>query len=119
MPVDHRPGHRREWLTWGSVRIEGIVFKRLDAPYQPAVRGWRKYKTQETTEAIVGAVTGPLTAPGTLLLGRYDTGDHLRYVGRTTNLARTTAGAVAALLIPVASGHPWTGWTFSAGWVVL
>ncbi|MGW5330736.1 ATP-dependent DNA ligase [Streptomyces sp. NPDC004014] len=115
-PSTTDPDTVREWLTWGSVRIEGIVFKRLDAPYRPAVRGWRKYKTRETTEAIVGAVTGPLTAPGTLLLSRYDTGDHLRYVGRTTTLARTTAGAVAALLIPAVSGHPWTGWTFSAGW---
>ncbi|MFF8867863.1 ATP-dependent DNA ligase [Streptomyces sp. NPDC015139] len=105
-----------EWLTWGSVRIEGVVFKRLTDPYRPSVRGWRKYKTKETTEAIVGAVTRPPTAPRTLLLGRYDTEGRLRYVGRTATLARLTARATAALLTPAASGHPWTGWTFSAGW---
>ncbi|MFG2638890.1 ATP-dependent DNA ligase [Streptomyces sp. NPDC048362] len=106
----------REWLTWGSVRLEGVVFKRLTDPYRPAVRGWRKYKTRITTEAIVGAVTGPLTAPRTLLLGRYDTGGHLQYTGRTTTLAGTTARAAAALLTPAAGGHPWMGWTFPAGW---
>lgn len=115
-PSTTDPALIREWLTWGSVRIEGVVFKRLDSPYRPAVRGWRKYKTRETTEAIVGAVTGSLTAPGTLLLGRYDTDGCLHYVGRTTTLARTAVAAAAALLSPAGSGHPWTGWTFSAGW---
>jgi ATP-dependent DNA ligase len=42
----------REWLTWASVGMEGVVFKRLDEPYRPSVRGWQKYKTRETTEAV-------------------------------------------------------------------
>ncbi|MEV7076600.1 hypothetical protein [Streptomyces sp. NPDC093990] len=37
-------------------------------------------------------------------MGRYDTGGHLHYVGRTTALAAAAAD------------HPWTGWSFSAGW---
>jgi hypothetical protein len=36
------------------------------------------------------------------VLGRYDDEGRLQYVGRTTTLARR--------------GHPWTGWSFSAGW---
>ncbi|MEU9481803.1 hypothetical protein [Streptomyces sp. NPDC048191] len=56
VPVDHRPATVREWLTWGSVRIEGVVFKRLNDPYRPTNRGWRKYKTRETTEAIVDTI---------------------------------------------------------------
>ena len=73
-------------------------------------------QTRETIEAIVGAVTRPLTAPGTLLLGRYDTSGHLHSVGRTATLTRSTASAAAALLTPAAGSHPWTGSTFSAGW---
>ncbi|QKW48271.1 hypothetical protein [Streptomyces buecherae] len=73
----------RQWLTWSSVGMEGLVFKRLDEPYHPAVRSWRKFKTRETTEAVVGAVTGALSAPRTLLLGRYDDQGRLQYVGRT------------------------------------
>ncbi|MFD9984034.1 ATP-dependent DNA ligase [Streptomyces massasporeus] len=106
----------REWLTWASLGMEGIVLKRLDSPYQPAARGWLKYKVRETTEAIVGAVTGPLTSPRSLLLGRYDDQQRLQYIGRTTTLARATGNAIGSHLTPGEPGHPWTGWTFSAGW---
>ncbi len=33
-----------EWLTRASVGMEGVLFKRLDSVYEPAARGWRKYK---------------------------------------------------------------------------
>ncbi|MFF3488962.1 hypothetical protein ACFYXC_37760 [Streptomyces sp. NPDC002701] len=90
-----------------------MVFKRLDGVYRASARGWLKYKVRETTEAIVGAVGGPLTAPRTLLLGRYDTTGRLQYTGRTTTLPRTTA----ELLTPAdPAQHPWSGWSFSAGW---
>ncbi|WP_455755075.1 ATP-dependent DNA ligase [Streptomyces massasporeus] len=106
----------REWLTWGAVGMEGVVYKRLDGRYEPGVRGWLKYKVRETTEAIVGAVTGPVASPSGLLLGRYDDQQRLQYIGRTTTLARATGTAIAGHLTPGQPGHPWTGWTFSAGW---
>ncbi|WP_223733396.1 ATP-dependent DNA ligase [Streptomyces purpurogeneiscleroticus] len=79
----------RQWLSWSAVGIEGVVFKRQQQPYLPGKRagGWRKYGVREFTEAIVGAVTGFLRRPGTLLLGRFDAAGRLRYVGRTTQLA--------------------------------
>ncbi|MDQ1033153.1 hypothetical protein QF035_010735 [Streptomyces umbrinus] len=70
----------------------------------------------ETTEAIVGAVTGPPTAARTLLLGRYDTTSLFQYTGRTTVLPQAAGRTVAGLLTPAGAGHPWTGWSFSAGW---
>ncbi|MER6162728.1 ATP-dependent DNA ligase [Streptomyces sp. NPDC001868] len=106
----------REWLTWASVGMEGVVFKRLNDAYRPSVRSWQKYKIRETSEAIVGAITGSLAAPRTLLLGRYDGQGRLQYVGRTTTLAQAAGAAVAGLLAPGQRGHPWTGWSFSAGW---
>ncbi|WTJ96492.1 ATP-dependent DNA ligase [Streptomyces sp. NBC_01537] len=106
----------REWLTWASVGMEGVVFKRLDDAYRPSVRGWQKYKVRETSEAIVGAITGSLAVPRTLLLGRYDDGGRLQYVGHTTTLAQAAGAAVAGLLAAGRRGHPWTGWSFSAGW---
>ncbi|WP_286259140.1 hypothetical protein [Streptomyces graminofaciens] len=72
-----------------------MVFKRLDDAYRPSVRGWQKYKVRETSEAIVGAITGSLTVPRTLLLGRYDTEGRFQYVGRTTTLAQAAGAAVA------------------------
>ncbi|MEV7081922.1 hypothetical protein AB0N88_25840 [Streptomyces sp. NPDC093516] len=62
------------------------------------------------------AVTGPLASPRSLLLGRYDSAGRLQYGGRTTTLAQATGASVAGLLAPAGRGHPWTGWTFSAGW---
>ncbi|MFH9067540.1 ATP-dependent DNA ligase [Streptomyces coeruleorubidus] len=105
-----------EWLTWATVGMEGVVYKRLDSRYEPSVRGWRKYKVRETTEAIVGAVTGALTSPRSLLLGRYDERGRLQYTGRTTTLTETTSSTLAGLLAPARAGHPWAGWSFSAGW---
>ncbi|MFJ1975316.1 hypothetical protein ACIO93_42615 [Streptomyces sp. NPDC087903] len=75
-----------------------------------------KYKPRETTEAVVGAVTGTLTAPRTLLLGRYDDTGLLQYTGRTATLTQTASSAVGVLLAPAQRGHPWAGWSFSAGW---
>ncbi|MFD8268518.1 ATP-dependent DNA ligase [Streptomyces althioticus] len=107
-----------DWLAhWTAVGIEGVVFKRLRGTYEPGVRGgWKKYKVRHTEDAIVGACTGPAAAPRTLLLGRYDTAGRLRYIGRTTTLPQTAGRALAPLLAPARPGHPWTGWTFSAGW---
>jgi len=78
--------------------------------------GWQKYKVLETTEAIVGVVTGSLTAPRGLLLGRYDHDGRLQYTGRTTTLTRTASATVAGQLTEAQHGHPWPGWSFSAGW---
>ncbi|MFI9616893.1 ATP-dependent DNA ligase [Streptomyces sp. NPDC052023] len=32
----------REWPTWASVGMEGVVFKRLDGAYKQSARGWEK-----------------------------------------------------------------------------
>ncbi|MCX4618015.1 ATP dependent DNA ligase [Streptomyces albogriseolus] len=61
-------------------------------------------------------ITGSLAAPRTLLLGRYDDGGRLQYVGSTTTLFQAAGAAVAGLLTPGRPGHPWTGWSFSARW---
>ncbi|GAA2767632.1 ATP-dependent DNA ligase [Streptomyces paradoxus] len=115
-PSTTDPDTVKEWLTWAAVGIEGVVFKRLDGSYQQSVRGWLKYKTRETTEAIVGGVTGPLTSPRSLLLGRYDAQGRLQYTGRSTTLARAAGSTIAGHLTPAGPEHPWTGWSFSAGW---
>ncbi|MFE5219309.1 MULTISPECIES: ATP-dependent DNA ligase [unclassified Streptomyces] len=116
-PSTTDPATVREWLTsWTAVGLEGVVYKRLGGRYEPSVRGWRKHKARETEDAIVGAFTGSPTAPRTLLLGRYDTDGRLRYIGRSTTLPPTAGRTVAGLLTPAGNDHPWTGWTFSAGW---
>ncbi|MFF7951782.1 ATP-dependent DNA ligase [Streptomyces griseorubiginosus] len=116
-PSTTDPATAREWLTWASVGVEGLCFKRHDEPYRAGARTWTKDKVRMTADAIVGAVTGPAAAPRTLLLGRHDRAGRLRYTGRTTPLARAVSVDLGRLLTPAAGEpHPWTGRTFSAGW---
>ncbi|WP_327732963.1 hypothetical protein OG749_02890 [Streptomyces nojiriensis] len=53
----------REWLeSWTDVAgVEGILVKPLNGRYLPGYRGWTKIRRRDTTEAIVGAITGTLT----------------------------------------------------------
>ncbi|WP_405467189.1 ATP-dependent DNA ligase [Streptomyces canus] len=115
-PSTTDPQQAAAWLQWSSVGMEGLVFKRLDQIYVPGWRGWRKYRSRHSTEALIGAVTGTLAAPATALLGRFDAAGQLQYTGRTTVLNAAARRALARELQPGRPGHPWTGWTFSAGW---
>ncbi|MFI5490399.1 ATP-dependent DNA ligase [Micromonospora echinaurantiaca] len=105
-----------DWLTHWTVAtgIEGVVNKRTTGRYEPGRRGWCKYRTRITTEAIVGGVTGSIREPDTLLLGRFDRRGTLRYTGRTHPLNPTQRAELAAILSPVralprrgATVHPW------------
>ncbi|MDH6521949.1 ATP-dependent DNA ligase [Streptomyces sp. SAI-135] len=43
-PSTTSPETVAQWLTWGSVGMEGVLFKRLTDSYRPSARGWLKYK---------------------------------------------------------------------------
>ncbi|MER0443049.1 ATP-dependent DNA ligase [Streptomyces sp. Edi4] len=108
----------QEWLeTWTDVTgVEGLVAKRMNQRYQPGQRGWTKIRRRDTTEAIIGAITGTLTRPQLLVLGRYDEHGRLRTVGRTVPLRPDTAQQVAAHLEAAGPDHPWRGVKFSSAW---
>ncbi|MFE1521100.1 hypothetical protein ACFW9I_30385 [[Kitasatospora] papulosa] len=63
-----------------------MVAKSLTGLYRPGVRGWTKVRRRNTTEALIGGITGSLRRPQVLLLGRYDTTGRLRLVGKTAPL---------------------------------
>ena len=70
----------------------------------------QKVKSRETTEVVVGAVVGPMTAPTAFVAGLYDQAGTLRMVGRSTTLSRVQSRALAAVLTPAAAAavdHPW------------
>ncbi|MEO3756361.1 ATP-dependent DNA ligase [Streptomyces sp. B6B3] len=120
-PSTTDPAIARRWLEWAAVGVEGLVAKPLSAPYRPGTRGWRKYRVRHTTEAVIGAVTGSLTRPSSVLLGRLQDGGsggvgRLRYAGRTTTVNASLAEQLAAVLAPAGPGHPWQGVRFSVGW---
>ncbi|MFJ8159985.1 ATP-dependent DNA ligase [Streptomyces sp. NPDC096136] len=106
-----------QWLEeWSGTEtgLEGIVVKPMRQPYQPGCRGWYKLRRRDTTEALIGAVTGTLARPHLLLLGRHDSHGHLHPVGRTGPLRPEAARLVAGSLIPADEGHPWTGMRFTS-----
>lgn len=115
-PSTTDPAVAAEMLRWSAAGLEGLMFKRLEQPYRGGVRAWQKYRVRHSTEAVVGAVTGALASPTTALLGRFDSAGRLHYAGRTTVLNPAARTALAADPRPGQSGHPWTGWSFSAGW---
>jgi len=65
--------------------LEGIIAKRLDAPYRGTrTDTWRKIKSQLRQEFVVGGYasrTGSAKEVGTLMLGIYDDENRLRYAG--------------------------------------
>lgn len=115
-PSTTDPRRAEEWLTWSAVGVEGVVLKDTAQRYLPGVRAWRKYRVWDTAEAVVGAVTGSLARPGTVLLGRFDPTGTLRYVGRSTPLSPRTAHELAADLAPAGTEHPWRGRQLSTRW---
>ncbi|MEV8311950.1 ATP-dependent DNA ligase [Streptomyces flavidovirens] len=117
-PMTTDPAVAQEWLTsWTEVPgVEGLVIKGLGQRYMPSARGWFKVRRRNTTEAIIGAVTGSLRRPQLLLLGRHDEHAVLRLVGRTVPLGPDAAHQLAGHLHPAAPEHPWTGVRFSSAW---
>jgi DNA ligase D-like protein (predicted ligase) len=69
-----------------AMRVEGIVSKRIDAPYTPGKRGlWRKVKCLNQAKFVVVGWTEPEGRRpylGALLLGYYDPDGRLIYAGR-------------------------------------
>ena len=65
---------------------EGLIAKQLDSRYVPGKRSrdWLKLKLQHRAEFVVGGFTDPRNSRehfGALLLGYFDAGGKLRYVG--------------------------------------
>jgi ATP-dependent DNA ligase len=89
------------------VGFEGVVAKGLEQGYRAGKRDWLKVRVRDTIEAIVGAVTGPLTAPDRLILGQYDLAGELVIIGGTGSLRPRQRRAVAELLELPKREHPW------------
>lgn len=114
-PQTANPDEARRWMTdWADAGVEGVLAKDPAGRYQPGRVGWAKIKTRNTVEAIVGGVTGTLTAPSVLLLGRLDANGRLRYVGQThpipPEMAAELGQALARYVAQQRGGpvpHPW------------
>lgn len=121
-PATTDPDTAAEWMApeWGAAGIEGVVVKPASGRYRPGARGgpggWQKCRSRSTHDAVIGAVTGPITMPHTVLLGRWDQGGRLRLVARSTSLPRALRQQIGGVLGTATADHPWREVTFSAGW---
>ncbi|HEY6739042.1 MAG TPA: ATP-dependent DNA ligase [Actinopolymorphaceae bacterium] len=102
------PDTARLWQrALAPVGVEGLLVKPRAGPYLPGSRGWWKLRSYETTDMIVGGVTGAVAAPTALILGRFTADGRLRVVGRTSALSAAASGDVARWLRPAGPEHPW------------
>ena len=98
--------------------LDGVVAKRLDAPYQPGKRAMFKIKHQRTADCAVAGFrwhkNGPGTHVGSLLLGLFDDEGTLHHVGVTSSFTWDKREALAAELAPLRddalANHPWKDW---------
>ena len=104
--------------------LDGVVAKRIDAPYQPGKRAMLKIKHQRTADCVVAGFrwhkNGPGTHVGSLLLGLYDDTGKLNHVGITSSFTWDRRAALVEELAPLRAdaveGHPWREWAEWAGW---
>ena len=103
-PIDPDPeAGAAAWLQHG----EGVIAKRLDAPYKPGERkGMAKIKRLRTADCVIvgwrpGKEEGTV---GSLILGLYDDGD-LRVVGHTSGLKAKEKKELVKTLQPYESGE--------------
>lgn len=103
----------RSWLEeLGVAGVEGIVVKPINGRYLLGSKTWTKVRARDTAEYVVGAVTGTLDRPESLLLGRFDDAGVLRFAGQTHRVTAEHRLQLTAVLRGLAfqgpgAGHPW------------
>jgi bifunctional non-homologous end joining protein LigD len=88
---------------------EGVLLKRVDAPYVSGKRtpDWRKVKLEREQEFVIGGYTAPTQGAardhfGALLVGYYDERGALRYAGKVgTGYTVPMLALVARKLVPL------------------
>jgi ATP-dependent DNA ligase len=108
-----------DWFSrFEGAGLDGVVAKRLDAPYQPGVRAMVKVKHARTADCAVAGFRwhkdGRDAEVGSLLLGLYDDAGRLQHAGICASFSTARRRELAAELAPLragaADGHPWRDW---------
>jgi bifunctional non-homologous end joining protein LigD len=102
-------GAQRLFVAARSEGWEGLILKRMDAPYLAGKRSpfWRKVKLEHEQEFVVGGYSLPTDGAdrdhlGALLVGYHDDDGRLRYAGKVgTGYTRATLAMLARRLAPL------------------
>jgi len=123
-PVHLSPATRdralaEDWFQrFEGAGLDGVMAKRLDAPYRAGERTMIKVKHARTADCVVAGFRwhkkGPGTMVGSLLLGLYDDDGTLHHVGVAAAFTNTVRLQLVAELAPLRvnalAGHPWRDW---------
>ena len=98
--------------------LDGVMAKRLDAPYRAGERTMIKVKHSRTADCVVAGFrwhkNGPGTMVGSLLLGLYDDAGKLHHVGVTAAFTNIMRKKLVEELSPLRNNalenHPWRDW---------
>ena len=109
----------KDWFSrFEGAGLDGVMAKRLDAPYRAGERTMIKVKHSRTADCVVAGFrwhkNGPGTMVGSLLLGLYDDDGTLHHVGVTAAFTNAMRKQLAQELEPLrrnaVENHPWRGW---------
>jgi ATP-dependent DNA ligase len=94
-----------------GIGLDGIVAKRRDGVYEPGERVMLKVKLQRTADCVVGGyrLSKAGDGVGSLLLGLYDEGGNLAYVGHTSSFKAQERRALLAELRPLETDVSFAG----------
>ena len=123
-PVHLSPATRErplaeDWFRrFEGAGLDGVMAKRLDAPYRAGERTMIKVKHRRTADCAVAGFRwhkkGPGTLVGSLLLGLYDDEGTLHHVGVaaafTTAVRKQLVAELAPLRERALDEHPWRDW---------
>ncbi len=115
LPYDVSPASQdrkvaESWLERLEVAgFDGVIAKRLHAPYMPGSReAVVKVKRHQTADCVVVGVTWSEKGSGiaSLLLGLYDGGGELRHVGAASAAAKGRRGEIEERVLPLIGPSP-------------
>jgi ATP-dependent DNA ligase len=123
-PVHLSPATRdralaEDWFRrFEGAGLDGVMAKRLDAPYRAGERTMIKVKHARTADCVVAGFRwhkqGRGTMLGSLLLGLYDDDGTLHHVGVAASFTHAVRRQLVAELAPLREhaldDHPWRDW---------
>jgi ATP-dependent DNA ligase len=123
-PVHLSPATRdralaEDWFRrFEGAGLDGVMAKRLDAPYRAGERTMIKVKHARTADCVVAGFRwhkkGDGTMVGSLLLGLYDEAGTLHHVGVTAAFTNAMRKQLVTDLAPLREraldDHPWRDW---------
>ena len=118
-PVTRDRALADDWFRrFEGAGLDGVMAKRLDAPYRPGERTMIKVKHQRTADCVVAGFRwhkqGAGTMIGSLLLGLYDDEGTLHHVGVTAAFSNAVRKQLVSELAPLRQNaldnHPWRDW---------